>query len=234
MKLLLALLAAGKLGKVALSGGTMLLSVFVYAISYGWAYAIGIVGLLFVHEMGHFIAAKNRGLAVGAPVFIPFVGAWISLKTVDLDPETEAYVGLAGPMLGTAGAFLCYLYAQESGQKLWLAIAYTGFILNLFNLIPLTPLDGGRIVSVVSPKLWLLGVPLLCGVFFWKPSPMLLIIAVLAAPKVWAAIKGEASEGRQIASLQIKLQYGIQYLLLIVVLAVLALDAHEKMGVRSF
>lgn len=231
MKLLLALLAAGKLGKVALSGGSMLLSVWVYAIRFGWAYAAGIVGLLLVHEMGHFIAAKQRGMEVGAPVFIPFVGAWVALKTTDLDPETEAYVGLAGPMLGTAGAFVCYLFAQANGAPFWMALAYTGFILNLFNLIPLTPLDGGRIVAAVSPRLWLLGVPALCAVFLWQPSPLLLLIALVAAPQVWAALKGTASQGRQIAEPAVKLRYGVQYVLLIAVVALLALDAHEKLAV---
>lgn len=209
----------------------MILSVFIYAVAYGWAYAVGVVGLLFVHEMGHFVAARKRGLEVGAPVFIPFVGAWVSLKTTHLEPETEAYIGLAGPMLGTAGAFLCYLFALENGEKLWMAIAYSGFMLNIFNLIPLTPLDGGRIVRVISPKLWLLGVPLLVGVFLWKPSPLLLIIAILAAPQVWAACRGdEASIGKAIASRKVKMAYAVQYLVLVASLAMFAFDAHERMG----
>lgn len=79
IKLLLGLLAAGKLGKVALTGGTMLVSVFAYALLFGWRYAVGFVLLIFVHEMGHFIVARQLGLPVGAPVFIPFVGAWIAL-----------------------------------------------------------------------------------------------------------------------------------------------------------
>ena len=100
-KLLLGLLAAGKLGKVALTGGTMLLSVIAYAFVFGWWYAVGFVLLIFVHEMGHYIAAKQRGLNVGAPTFIPFVGAWIQLKDQPHNAETEAYVGLAGPLVGT-------------------------------------------------------------------------------------------------------------------------------------
>ena len=230
MKFLLALLFAGKLGKLLVSSGSMLVSVFVYSMHYGWPYALGFIGLLFLHEMGHYIAAKKRGLEVGMPVFIPFVGAWISLKTTQLDPETEAYVGLAGPMLGTAGAFLCYLYARENGKALWMAIAYAGFVLNLFNLIPLTPLDGGRIVSVISNKLWLLGMPLLCAVFWWRPSPLLVVIAILALPKVWSALKGKAPTTQEIASPQVKLQYGLHYLLLVAVLALLAMDAHERLG----
>ena len=230
MKTLLALLLAGKLGKVLLSGGTMFLSMFVYALSYGWAYAAGVVGMLFLHEMGHFAAARKRGLEVGAPVFIPFVGAWVALKTTELDPETEAYVGLGGPLLGTAAAFLCYLYGLETGERLWLAVAYAGFMLNAFNLIPLAPLDGGRIVRVISPKLWYLGVPLLIGAFLWKPSPLLLLIALLAAPQLWAAWKGEDAAVRHITAARVKLAYGVQYLALLAALALLAFEVHERLG----
>src|SRR5256885_11645497 len=108
MKLLLLLLNAAKLSKVLLTGGTMLLSVFAYALLFGWWYAVGFVLLIFVHEMGHYAAARQRGLDVGAPTFIPFVGAWISLKQLPHDVETEAYVGMAGPLAGTLGAIACY------------------------------------------------------------------------------------------------------------------------------
>ena len=233
MKTLLALLAllfAGKLGKVLLTAGTMFLSMFVYAISFGWAYAAGVVAMLFLHEMGHFIAARKRGLEVGAPVFIPFVGAWVALKATDLDPETEAYVGLGGPLLGTAAAFLCYLYGLDTGERLWLAVAYTGFMLNAFNLIPLSPLDGGRIVRVISPRIWFLGVPLLIGAFLWKPSPLLLIIAILAAPQLWAAWRGEDAAVRHITATRVKWVYGAQYLALVAALALLAFEVHERLG----
>lgn len=229
MKFIAALLMAGKLGKLLTTAGTMALSLFVYALLYGWKYAAGLVGLIFVHEMGHFIAARNRGLPVGAPVFIPFVGAWISLKTTDLTPETEAYVGLAGPMLGTAAAFVCYLVALENGEKLWMAVAYAGFFLNLFNLIPLTPLDGGRIVQVVSQRLWLVGVPILAAVFLWRPNPLLVVIALLALPKAWAAFRDTAPAARIVASPAERMKYMVQYLALTAGLTVLAFDAHERL-----
>ena len=105
IKTLLLLLKAGKLGKVLLSGGSMLLSVIAYSWIFGWWYAIGFVALIFVHEMGHYVAARQRGLDVGAPTFIPFVGAWVQLKDMPHNAETEAYVGIAGPLAGTlAGA----------------------------------------------------------------------------------------------------------------------------------
>src|SRR3984957_3142962 len=90
-----------KSGKFLTTIATMLFSMVVYATIFGPAYAVGFVGLIFVHEMGHFLAARQRGLAVGAPAFIPFVGAWIQLKEMPHDVETEAYVGIAGPVTGT-------------------------------------------------------------------------------------------------------------------------------------
>lgn len=227
MKFLLALLFAGKLGKVLLSGGTMILSVFAYSLIWGWRYAAGFVAMLFVHELGHLLAARRRGLAVGAPVFIPFVGAWIALKEVNLDADTEAYVGLAGPLLGSCAALVCYLYARETMSPLLMAIAYAGFFLNLFNLIPLHPLDGGRIVGAITPKLWLVGVPVLVAFFIWRPSPLLVLIVLFAAPQVWQVITGRAGDRHLAVPLRVRVAYGVEYVGLVVGLALLAFDAHE-------
>lgn len=234
MKAVLALLIAGKLGKLLLTGGTMLLSLFTYAIVYGWWYAVGFVALLFTHEMGHFLAARQRGLNVGAPTFIPFVGAWIALKDQPLDAETEAYIGIAGPMLGSAAAFVCYLLARDSGSGLLFALSYAGFILNLFNLIPITPLDGGRIVSVISPRIWLLGIPMLGGLFIWRQSPLLLLIAIVAIPQAWSVLRNKSameSEYYRVAA-NVRIQYAFQYLALTAVLSIMALEVHETLGIK--
>ena len=90
------------IGRVSIGLGLMLLSVAAYAFVFGWRYAVGFVVLLFIHEMGHFMAARQRGMTVGAPTFIPFVGAWIDLKEQPMDVETEAHIGLAGPVAGSA------------------------------------------------------------------------------------------------------------------------------------
>lgn len=229
MKALIVLLAAGKLGKVLITGGTMVLSVFAYAFFYGIWYAVGLVALIFAHEMGHYIAARNRGLNVGAPTFIPFVGAWIQLKEQPMNAETEAFVGIAGPVLGSVAAMVCYLFARETGSKLFLALAYAGFMINLFNLLPLSPLDGGRIVSVISPRLWLLGVPLLMGLFFWRPSPMLIMIAILAAPQVMSALKGQYHNHPVYyrTDSRTRINYGLQYLALAGFLSLMTFELHE-------
>src|ERR1700747_2184612 len=118
MSLLLFLLKSAKFGKIFLTCGTMLLSVFAYSLFFGWPYAAGFVLLIFVHEMGHYVAARQRGLNVGAPTFIPFVGAWIQLKDMPHDVETEAYVGMAGPLSGTLGALACYYLGRYYGSGL--------------------------------------------------------------------------------------------------------------------
>ncbi|TFY96162.1 site-2 protease family protein [Ramlibacter humi] len=234
MKLLLALLAAGKLGKVLLSGGSMLLSIVAYAFVFGWRYAVGFVGLIFVHELGHYLAARQRGLDVGLPTFLPFVGAWIELKEQPHNAETEAWVGLAGPLLGTVGALGCYFLARDNDSRLLLALAYAGFFLNLFNLIPLSPFDGGRITAVLSPRIWLLGAPLLVGMFLWRPSPLLVLMAILAAPQLVKAWKYDAGapENAQYyaASAETRFTYAMYYLGLLAFLAVMAHDTHEMLG----
>jgi Zn-dependent protease len=233
LKILAALFAAGKLGKVALTGGTMLLSVFAYALVFGWWYAVGFVLLIFVHEMGHFIAARQRGLDVGAPTFIPFVGAWIALKDQPHDAEMEAYIGVAGPLAGSAAALLCYFLARIYDNQLLLALSYAGFFINLFNLIPLSPFDGGRVTAVLSPRIWLIGVPILAALFIWRPSPMLILVAFLAAPQVMKAFKYDprAPENRQYygVSLEHKITYGALYVALTAYLAVMAHDVHEML-----
>ncbi|HYL72067.1 MAG TPA: site-2 protease family protein [Candidatus Dormibacteraeota bacterium] len=232
MKLLLLLLKGLKFGKLLGTAGTMLLSVVVYAWVFGWWYAVGFVALLFVHEMGHYLAARRRGLAVGAPTFIPFVGAWIQLKDLPHDAETEAYVGMAGPLLGSVGALACFYLARSTGSPLLLALAYSGFFLNLFNLIPLAPFDGGRITAAISPRLWLIGVPLLVALFFYSPSPLLILMALLAAPNVMKAWRGLRTPEEQTyynVAPEARLSYAVVYLGLAAFLAIMCQQLHAEL-----
>ena len=238
MKALLGLFAAFKFGKVFLTGGTMLLSVFAYAFIFGMWYAVGLVLLIFVHEMGHFLAARQKGLNVGAPVFIPFVGAWINLKDLPHDAEMEAYIGLAGPLVGTIGALACYFLARELNSDLLLALSYAGFFLNLFNLIPLHPFDGGRVTAIISPRMWLVGVPILIALFVYRPSPMLIIMAILAAPSVMQAFRYDpkAPENQKYYGVrtQTKVTYAIYYLLVLIFLAIMTSEVDNMLqGVRA-
>jgi Zn-dependent protease len=158
------------------------------------------------------------------------------MKDLPHDAETEAYVGLGGPLVGTLGALACYFAARDGGPEMkWLlAVSYSGFFLNLFNMIPMSPLDGGRITAVLSPRIWLLGVPVMIGLFVMRPNPTLLIVALLAAPQVvkaWKYRAGDPSHGTYYqTSLEDKLTYGTAYLGLLAFLAVMTHDVHEMIG----
>lgn len=234
VKLLLLALATLKFGKIAATGGTMLLSLAIYGSIFGWAYAAGFIGLLFVHEMGHYVAARQRGLDVGAPMFIPFVGAYIALKQRPHDVETEAYVAFAGPFVGTLGAFACYYYAQYADSRLWLAVSYAGFFLNLFNLLPVSPLDGGRITAILSPRIWLFGAPFLLAMTLYRPSPALFLILLVALPQLRAAWKFDARAPENAAyynaSSALKIEYGAMYFGLAALLGIMTYVVHGMLG----
>lgn len=233
MKLLLLLLSGLKWGKLATTGGTMLLSLAVYATIWGWPYAVGFIALLFAHEMGHYVAARRRGLNVGAPAFIPFVGAWINLKEQPRDVRTEAYVAVAGPLVGTVSAVAVYLWGRWTDSTLLLAIAYAGLFLNLFNLLPVSPLDGGRITAVISPRVWLIGAPVMLAMLFYRPSPVLAIIAIIAFPQLIKAWKYDPKAPENLAyygvPFQTKLEYGGLYLALTAYLSVMTFEVHEML-----
>ena len=232
LKVLALLFGALKLGKLLPAVATMLVSIAVYAAIFGWWYAVGFVALLLIHEMGHYLAARRRGLDVGLPTFIPFVGAWIQLKDLPHDAETEAYVGIAGPLLGTAGALGCFYLARSTGSTLLLALAYTGFFLNLFNLIPLAPFDGGRVTAAISPRLWLIGAPLLVALFFYSPSPLLILMAVLALPNVMKAWRGLGSPEEQqyyAVRAETRVSYAAVYLGLAAFLAIMCEQLHAEL-----
>ncbi len=137
------------------SGGTMLLMIWVYTMMWGWKFAVGFVLLLLIHECGHLIVAKKFGLKVGAPVFIPFMGAFIALKEAPRNAWMEACVGIGGPMLGSIGALACNSIGEFTDIPIFFALAWFGYFLNLFNLTPVGMLDGGRIVTALSRWLWL-------------------------------------------------------------------------------
>jgi Zn-dependent protease len=180
------------------TGGTMVLSIVVYALMWGWWFAAGFVVLLFVHECGHLIAARRCGLKVGLPVFIPFMGAAIALKEAPRNAWIEAQVGIGGPLMGTAGALACLLAYEFLKNPLFLALAYAGFWLNLFNLIPIVPLDGGRVVTAISPWLWVAGLALMVFVLLQSSFNLFVVLIVgLSLPRVMALFRRQSEEERR-------------------------------------
>ncbi len=190
----LALLALKFGAPILKTGGTMILSVGAYAMMWGWKYAVGFVLLIFVHELGHLIVARQAGLAVGAPVFIPFMGAFIALKDAPKNAWIEACVGIGGPLLGTLAAALCEVGFRVTGDPLWRALAYSGFMLNLFNLMPVGLLDGGRIVTALSPWLWVAGLVVLVAMIFTQPNFLLILILLVSLPRVWSLFRPKTDE----------------------------------------
>ena len=166
-----------------------LLGLFISFGAYLWFggiwFAVGLIGLIFVHEMGHWLEAKRQGLPVSAPLFIPFLGASIFLKEQPQSAWHEFELAIAGPLLGSIGALAVYGVGVAEDSNRLRAIAFLGFFINLFNLLPVVPLDGGRIVTAIHPALWVLGLLALLGLVLYRPNGILVLILVFAAMELW-------------------------------------------------
>jgi Zn-dependent protease len=171
--------------KVFTTSASMLVSLAAYAWIWGWRFAAGFIALLFVHELGHYLEARRQGLDVGAPVFIPFLGAAILLKENPLDAWREAQIAIAGPIVGSLGAAAVWFVGEQQNSDLLIALGFTGFFLNLFNLLPVVPLDGGRIAAAIHPILWLFGFVGLIALVFVAPNPLLIVIALIVGLELW-------------------------------------------------
>ena len=162
-----------------------LFSIFVSAAVYvwigGWWFGLGLIALLFVHEMGHVLEAKRQGLPVSAPFFIPFMGAAIMMKRMPRDAWHEALNGIAGPLVGSAGALVIWILGEALDSRPLVALAFVGFLINLFNLLPIVPLDGGRIVGAIHPSFWVAGLIGLFALVVFRPNPLLIVILIVAA-----------------------------------------------------
>lgn len=166
--------------KVLTTSATMLVSIAAYSLIWGWKFALGFVVLLLVHEMGHVIQLRREGIAASAPMFIPFLGAAVMAKSLGDDATAEARVGLAGPILGTLGCLALLPIAIVTGEDFWYALVFTGLFLNLFNLLPVVPLDGGRAMAALSPWMWFVGLAAMAVLAFTFPNPIIILILLLA------------------------------------------------------
>jgi Zn-dependent protease len=170
---------------VIATGGTMAVSLVAYAALWGLPFAAGFVVLLLVHELGHVIQFRREGIPASAPMFIPFLGAVVTARSLGDDALAEARVGLAGPVLGSIGAAACIGIWHATGNDMWRALAFTGFLLNLFNLLPVVPLDGGRAMAAMAPSMWLVGLLALVGLTIAFPNPILVIILIVGATQTY-------------------------------------------------
>jgi Zn-dependent protease len=213
------------LGKFTLftTGATALVSIAAYSLFWGWRFAAGFVVLLFIHEMGHVIQLRREGIKASAPMFIPFLGAAIFSRSMGENAAAEARVGLAGPVLGTLGAVAVAIAAALTGSDLLRALAYVAFFLNLINLIPVVPFDGGRAMAAVSPWLWFAGIGGLVAMVVLLHNLFLMIFILLALsemPRRWRQLRSRSLE--QAAYYRVprnqRIAIGLLYIALIVVL----------------
>jgi Zn-dependent protease len=179
--------------KIFTTSASMLVSVAAYALIWGWKFAVGFVLLLLVHEMGHVFQLRREGIKASAPMFIPFLGALVAMKELPKDAAAEARVGLAGPVLGSLGALVPLALFAITGNELFQALAFIGFFLNLFNLLPVLPLDGGRAMAALSPWMWFVGYGLLVVATIAFPNPIMLLILLLGGFETWRRWKERKS-----------------------------------------
>jgi Zn-dependent protease len=182
--------------KVVTTGASMLVSIAAYTWIWGLPFAIGFVLLILVHELGHVVELRRQGVRASAPLFIPFMGAVIGMRELPDDAWKEAKVALAGPLLGSLGAAVCWIAGEATGSDLLVALAFVGFFLNLFNLIPIVPLDGGRAAGALHPALWFVGLLMMIGLVVIRPNPLLVVIVVLGGLDLWHRwrARGEAGD----------------------------------------
>jgi Zn-dependent protease len=181
--------------KFVVTAGSMAVSVAAYATIWGVPFAIGFVILLLVHETGHVIALRREGIKASAPMFIPFLGAVISARSLGDNALAEARVGLAGPILGSIGAGACLVIWKLTGDDFWRALAFTGLFLNLFNLLPVVPLDGGRAMAAMTPWMWLIGFVAMVVLAFVFPNPIIWIIVLFAGMETYKRFKTRRAGG---------------------------------------
>ena len=201
---------------------TMVLSVGAYALLFPVWFAVGFVVLIWVHEMGHVVQLRREGIPASAPMFIPFLGAFVAMKQMPKNALAEARVGLAGPVLGSIGALGAWGIYELTQEPLFLGLAYVGFFLNLFNLLPMLPLDGGRAVGALSPAFWFVGIVGLVALVIVSPNPILILIALLGGLELWRRWRARNTpEGRTYYKVEPRdrLLVGLAYFGLIAVLA---------------
>jgi Zn-dependent protease len=217
--------------KLLTTAGTALVSVAAYSLFWGWTFALGFVVLLFVHEMGHVLQLRREGIKASAPMFIPFMGAFITSKSLGENALAEARVGLAGPILGTVGSGVCLAIGEASNSDFFRALAYIGFFLNLFNLLPVVPLDGGRAMAAMAPWMWFIGLGAVAALLFIAPNFILLIILLFGGMEVWRRWQARKTRSLEQAayyrvSPRNRLLVGLVYVGLIAVLALGMADSH--------
>lgn len=209
---------------------SMLVSVMVYALPFGIWFAAGFVALLFAHEFGHVIASRVVGIGALPPIFIPFIGAVVRLKRQPLNAKMEANVAIGGPAMGAISALVCIAFYFWTDSILLLVLAYTACILNLFNLIPSDPLDGGKIAAAISPYLWWVGTLLIGGLFLYTHNVVILLIFIFSLRNLWNGREGTSGSAYFQLTLRQRLTVLLWYVGLVTVLGTATVYISDLIG----
>jgi Zn-dependent protease len=206
---------------------TFLLSLWIYVVFFGWRCAIVIMVLLLAHELGHYFAFRAYGLPVNLPSFVPLLGAFTAGTAPD-DLEQDAYIALAGPMTGLVLAAVCFGVGMATQDRFWFACADVSAFLNLFNMLPVPPFDGGRVIGALSPILWVAGFALFIGLAIYIHIPLLFIVIIgaIGLPTMIAAWRGQVDPRAAAMTGGARFRVGIWYLATLLGLFLMMSQAH--------
>jgi Zn-dependent protease len=180
----------------AVAGGSILVTIAAYTTQFPLGVVTGFVVITLIHEIGHAVAIRMKGLRAGFMVFIPFIGGAVTMKGQPRTVFDDAIIGLAGPFLGTLASLATLQIYKWTLDPQYLVVAFVGFGLNLINLLPIGMLDGGRISAAITKWMWVLGGGAVIYKVIDQPNPLIILIAILAAFQVYASIVRERTDKR--------------------------------------
>ena len=201
--------------KILMASWSLILSFVLYLAVFGWQFAIILVLVLVLHELGHYVAFRSYGLPAKLPVLVPFLGAF-TIGQPPEDLEHDAYIALAGPLTGLLLSLFCAWIGSQLHDPFWLAIASVSAFLNIFNMMPMLPFDGGRIIAAIWPALWIAGMIVYIGVAVALHIPLLfiIIIGLLGLPTMIGMLRGTHIDERAAAmTLAARVRVGAWYLI---------------------
>jgi Zn-dependent protease len=186
-------------------------SYVVYQALLGWQFGLGMIALLLVHEMGHFIVIRAKGLPAGLPIFIPLIGAFVTMRKAPKNVRDEAEIALAGPLAGTIGGLACLVVYWQTGLVVMLPLAYFSFYLNLLNLIPVGPLDGARVTGAISKWIWPIGLFAVAVAAWFTRDPLLVILVVIGAFQLFSRFSAASASAYYAISLGARIYITLFY-----------------------
>jgi Zn-dependent protease len=217
------------LAQFAVTAGTMVLSLVAYAVKMGVPFALGFIAILVIHEVGHAMTIRAKGLRAGAMVFIPFIGGAVTLRRQPRSAFVDAQIGLGGPIAGTFASAISLIVFNATSEPLWLALAFAGFILNLFNLTPVGPLDGGRIAGAITKWMWTGGALILLALLIRWKNPLLLPILLLGIWQIWHSIIEEKRKRFYNVTLAQRATIAVTYFSLVFILGYQSIATYREL-----